>query len=86
MYGSSQEDYKVVADNPTTTATQNPLYTITDITPQEKGPKVSYYQRKESSHRRQGRGWIESLLSGWKLSDIREALIVTKTQPLQKKF
>ncbi len=87
VYGS-QENYQPLLDKPATTpkVTENPLYDVIDITPQEKGPKVSYFQRKESSHRRQGGGWIESLFQGWKLSDIHEGLIATKTQPLQKKF
>jgi len=86
IYGSSPEDYKAIPDKSTTTIIQNPLYNVIDRTPQEEGPKVSYYQRKESSHRRQGGGWIESLFSGWTMSDLREGLIVTKTQPLEKKL
>jgi len=85
VYGS-QENYKALVKETKATPVQNPLYTIIDITPQEKGPKVSYFKRKESSYRRQGGGWIESLLSGWKISDISEALITTKTQPPQRKF
>ena len=87
VYGS-QANYKSLVEKPeiTSKATENQLYNVIDITPEEKGPKVSYFQRKESSHRRQGGGWIESLFQGWKLSDIHEGLIATKTQPPQKKF
>ena len=98
MY-SSQENYQLMSDTAGKSATSNPLYFVTEEKKSEH-IKVSHYQRNsssdsadlqdsqknKSSHRRQGGGWIESLLAGWSDASLSEGLKATKTLPASRKF
>jgi hypothetical protein len=96
---SSQEDYQLMPDASAKAPISNPLYSVTQEKKSEH-IKVSHYQRNsssdsadlqesqknKSSHRRQGGGWIESLLAGWSDASLSEGLKTTRTLPASRKF